>query len=263
MKLSRTLTDTKMNDEDRHYIEWIAARHNIGFLDHAGAMVIAARSGENQVLSYATSFSVVNESHTNKALYLDNEDASSEEDAYFIALHELGHTILKHQRNGRDPIENEIEAWEWALAHAQRWPNDEAICNMMDALATYTDTAESRERPDSLLALASNPDLWEQHGWKLKQFKLPALSGVDPAELIGKDGVIRNIPQPFAKMLATYIQDSKDIENHNFLVNIDQLLSDPTVAARMDETARMLGLDPEKMKRDLHRQMDEKGLPHE
>src|SRR5215831_4655278 len=154
MNVSDTLTNTDMNDDDRHHVEWIARRHNIEFLDHTMAMMIAARAGEEQVLAHAASFSVTNGAGGRKGLYLDPEDANSPEDAYFIALHELGHTILKHQNNGKDDIENEIEAWEWAFSHATRWPDDDTICHALDALSTYTDNREALDRPDSLLAMA-------------------------------------------------------------------------------------------------------------
>lgn len=46
-------------------------------------------------------------------------------DAYFAALHEIGHCVLGHARNGRstrryvaDVMRAEIETWLWAAEHA-------------------------------------------------------------------------------------------------------------------------------------------------
>lgn len=226
MKIGDKLLDTIMSDDDKGHIEAIARRHDIAFLDHAVAMMVGARSEEGGVLAHSVSFSVMNGAG-NKALYLDAEECETPDEAYFVALHELGHSILKHHNNGKDDVTNEIEAWEWAINHAQRFPEDYTVETIINALSTYTDNAEGRARPDSLLALAVDPDLWVSKGWKFKVFKPLALSGMNPAPLVDKEGNVREVPQPFAKMLAEYIQFSKEAETQGLVNNMIKTLADP------------------------------------
>lgn len=250
MKIGDKLLDTTMNDDDKGHIESIARRHNIAFLDHTIAMMIGARSEKHEILANTTSFSVMNEAGS-QALFLDPEEPETADEAYFIALHELGHSILKHHNNGMDDVTNEIEAWKWAFDHAQHWPTDESIEQMINALSTYTDSHEADLRPESLLALACRPDLWEKEGWKFKVFKPLAISGMDPVPLVGKDGKVRNVPQPYAKMLAEYIQYCKDRENEGFLENMRKTLSDPDMKERLDKVTAKLGIDPNQIREYL------------
>ncbi len=60
---------------------------------------------------------------------------------YAIALHELGH-VLGHQSGRR--IDKEVQAWEWAKAHALVWTKRMQETKQT-ALASYVRWAESKQ----------------------------------------------------------------------------------------------------------------------
>jgi len=250
MKAGDTIPDTMMNEEDKNHVEWIARHHGIVFFDLTMAMMIGAQSEKQELLSSTVSFSASNGMGT-EGLFLDPHEGNSEDGAYFIALHEMAHSILKHHTSGKDDVTAEIEAWEWALSHAQHPPDDDTIEMMLNALATYTDNREARARPESLLALAGDPGLWDREGWDIKTFKPLALSGMDPVLLVNKEGKTREVPQPMARMIAEYIQYSVDYGRENLMENMRKTLEDPDIAQRLDKVAAEKGIDVSALRKFL------------
>ena len=73
--------------------------------------------------------------------------------AYFSALHEVGHVVLGHVRlkddNGTPKvIDQETEAWEWALAHAKFKPTRDVCKAISNFIGSYLAAQETTPRPD-------------------------------------------------------------------------------------------------------------------
>jgi hypothetical protein len=58
---------------------------------------------------------------------------------YFTALHEIGHVVLGHHpgRWRRPRVEQEGEAWLWALDQAIIFPSPGTAADIMDAIDSY------------------------------------------------------------------------------------------------------------------------------
>jgi len=142
-----------MNENDKQHIEAICLRHDIRRLNFMEATLFRmAEARQNGTwhrvvngLIYATSFGGVcgkDLGSLKRYLYIDEDEADTAEQEYFIHLHEIAHLILGHPDSGRDMeahVKIEIEAWEWALSHAQYEPGDDTLIMIQNALATYTD----------------------------------------------------------------------------------------------------------------------------
>lgn len=133
------------DDWDKGHVETIARRHGIILLNKLQAQLFAmtvAPDSRTAMSLMGASFSTRSgdEQTDVRLTHIDPNNYDSSEAGYFTALHELGHQILKHgQEEPEKIIQNEIEAWEWAVAHANRFPSDDTICFMLDNLSTYTD----------------------------------------------------------------------------------------------------------------------------
>src|SRR6266478_1245117 len=129
-----------MNDNDKQHIEAICRRHDIRIFSEREAIVFRVLNDPDYV-SYSVSFSASNPVTGEKALYVDEEECETEAESYYVGLHEIGHQVLGHIGGGtpEQHVEREIEAWEWAIAHAQYPPNDAVIIMIINALSTYTD----------------------------------------------------------------------------------------------------------------------------
>lgn len=220
MKITDKITDTIMSEDDQAHVEWIARRHDIQFLDRTAAMMVASQTNHDELLYVTNSFTVRN-GHGNIGLYLDESDGDSPEMAYFVALHELGHSILGHHNAEDNDVDNEIAAWEWALSHANHEPSDETLIGIQEALATYTDGAEGVARPDSFLAL-TNPDTWKRNGWNFKQFLACNKENRDAAFItVTGHKATREIPNPFANMLADWLNLTRECEREKLKENVE------------------------------------------
>jgi len=251
MNAGDTILETRMSDDDKHHVEWLARRNGVDFLDHSFAMMIGARSKQQEILASATSFSVETASG-NRGLFLDPDESHRPDTAYFIALHEMGHSVLGHHKN-KDPrrdFQQEVEAWEWAVAHAYRFPDEESCEYIFDALSTYADTDEAKARPDSLLALATMPEAWTDK-YTYRAFKALATKGdTNPVPLNSPAGT-RYVPQPMAGLLIKYIEHQRECEKEGFMDNMRKVFSDPMVAAKVEKVAAKLGLNWDEMKKEL------------
>ena len=60
--------------------------------------------------------------------------------AYYTALHELGHIACKHRHSDNPAriIAKEVEAWEWAIDHAKQPPTEAIIQHIGRCLDSYT-----------------------------------------------------------------------------------------------------------------------------
>lgn len=229
MKVSDKITNTIMNDAQKAHIEWIAGRHNIAFLDRTLAMMIASTKGHDELLYVTNSFSVRN-GHGDIALYLDESDHHDPEMAYFVALHELGHSILGHHSTNDESddqnVSNEIAAWDWAITHAMIQPSDETLIGIQEALSTYTDGAEGIARPDSFLAL-TNPETWKKKGWDFKKFLACNKDNRDAEYItVSSDKATFDIPNPFANMLADWLNYTNKCEREKLKENVDLALQE-------------------------------------
>lgn len=63
--------------------------------------------------------------------------------SYLVALHELGHVLGP---NPRLRLEQEVAAWQWALAHAIVEPTPANYRSILRALESYRRRAERRRR---------------------------------------------------------------------------------------------------------------------
>jgi hypothetical protein len=244
-----------MNEADRQHLESIARRHGIDFFDHTMALSLAARAGRNEILCAAASFALI-DGDGNKGLYLDPDDANTPEEAYFIGLHEVAHTLLGHHTNDKDNVSNEIEAWEWTLNHAQYWPSDDAICKILDSLSTYTDGYEAEQRPESLLAIVTDPDLWVKYKWSLTLLNVRigfARQEDTKTVMLGDPPNERILDIGFAQMVADYIHYAKEYQEETFLRNMKRMFNDPDLVARVPEPAKKL---VDELLRDANKNLD-------
>jgi len=223
MKQSDKLFETQMDEDQAGHIETVARRNGIQFLDRTLAMMTAFRAGNEELLSNAASFAVMgldrDTGERQKALYLDAHDGKNALEAYYIALHELGHLILDHHYNGKDSVDNEIEAWEWTLSHAQHEPDDDIYEMMMNCLATYTDCEEAEKRPYSLLALTT-PHAWRNNGWSRKEFRENTEKATGDTVTVGQlpNGIV--VPLRYAQMVNSYIADCRNHEEEILKLNV-------------------------------------------
>lgn len=158
-----------MKEEDKAHIQLICDRNNIRWLNDAESLMYNLMHKNYDLIKTGSSYSSqLIDRNTGeprlKAIYINPKDAEEfeldstpeldEENEYFVALHELGHSILGHHSyNHTDQTElpheqieeNEMAAWEWAFSHANYWPSDETIVRSLCALSTYTH-AEQWER---------------------------------------------------------------------------------------------------------------------
>jgi|SRR5215469_6480689 len=244
MKTTQHIPETLMSASDKEHIEWIAGRHDVRFFDRMAAMAVMANAGQMEMLSSMVSFSAMGASGK-QALYLDPDETKSADEAYFVALHELGHSVLGHHGKTSTPeteIAAEIEAWEWALNHAQHQPEDDTLVLMQDALATYTDNAEADLRPDSILG-TSLPDNWVKHGWHKESFEQALLK----AEEAGEETVIlsgntasdkRTLSTLYARMLLDWIKYSIAYERERLQDNVAHALDE---VKRAFDTSKLSG----------------------
>lgn len=97
------------------------------------------------------SFTALNKVTSEAVMYLEEGEAD-DNGSYFIALHEMGHAALEHNKvkgslTMAQKVEQEIAAWEWALANAKSRPTDSTLLMIMDAVSTYTDHLAEIESP--------------------------------------------------------------------------------------------------------------------
>lgn len=134
------------------HIEYLAATNDIRVLNDKEAEIVmlmhAINGGGVSWILYQNSFSGVSPSGR-KVLYVD-DNSDDPIVKYFIGLHEIGHQALGHVNADEDDfevvVENEINAWKWALEHSIIEPTDAVYCDMMAALLTYTDHLEQINR---------------------------------------------------------------------------------------------------------------------
>jgi hypothetical protein len=152
-----------MRQNDQQHIDAICLRHGIKWLSKMDALFYAmthpnigrAINSSGDLGSFSVRLQHKNTGeHKLRGIFISRDEleadaqeifgaADIDEHEYFVALHELGHNILQHDsRDGIIPLEkqaqNEIDAWEWAFAHAQYWPSDETILAALNACTTYT-----------------------------------------------------------------------------------------------------------------------------
>jgi len=223
MKISEHILNTTMSDDQKGHIEVIARRNGIAFLDRTLAMTIALQAGHDELLYNAASFAMVgqHDDQDRKALFLDKDDGNTPLESYFIALHELGHIILGHHTNNEDPVENEIEAWEWALSHTQHEADDDILLLIQNCLATYCDGREAEERPESLLSL-TNPDTFKNNKLSINDFIKRARAATGDTVTLGE----RQIPIEYARMIADWISESRKQEQQTLRDNVEEALEE-------------------------------------
>lgn len=133
-----------MNEQQQAHIDLLCTRHNIHQLTFLQAGLLSIKIRNLRFLAAPNSFSTQGGDSGGKFVFINPDDAESDQEEYFAGLHEIGHLMHKH-RNGENGItfnqviQNEIEAWEWAVAHANEFPADDTVCFIIDNLSTYTD----------------------------------------------------------------------------------------------------------------------------
>lgn len=159
-----------MRENDQQHLDAICARNSIDIINRMQALHLIISScklghtSPGQLLLFmkqSTSFGGLavdpETGEQRRIIFIDDSEFGEDdhEPEYFCALHEIGHALLGHaspekgkpeDRPMAEQVEQEIEAWEWALSHAQYFPNDAAICEMLNALGTYTDELANQER---------------------------------------------------------------------------------------------------------------------
>ena len=140
-----------MRPEDKKHVEELCQIHGIVLLDEMG--VLKELVSTNRLNLFGTSISIQKiDSTTQEVVWrgvyvIDHDDDDVD---YMVTLHEMGHAALGHgddkATSWDDMVERELQAWEWAYDHAKYFPNDEAVCDSLDALSTYTHVKDAIAR---------------------------------------------------------------------------------------------------------------------
>ncbi len=149
-----------MNTNDQQHIEAICRRNNIHLItkeEHdlsATAMLNLGHPTTKRDVS-CNAQRLNSDGTRTWGIYLGKDSVNghqkTDEEDYFSALHEIGHCMMGHgleqgpmfnDNNSNESVEHEIQAWEWAYAHAQYWPSDETLLWTLGCLASYTDYTE-------------------------------------------------------------------------------------------------------------------------
>lgn len=134
-----------MNSADRQHIEQLAKELDVILFDKNTAHKHAIESGSFGLmvaLMEGTSFSAPGHNSWGETFLMN--DWQDDEQGYFVALHELGHQALSHpqtfdKRNMTAPeiVTAEVNAWQWALATANRNPSPKAWESIKFAINSY------------------------------------------------------------------------------------------------------------------------------
>lgn len=143
-------------DDEQHYKE-LAEQHHVHIMTEGEAQfhnfMAALTTGNIGLLYNAASFSgtIGDQRHC----FVDEDETDNDDVIYFTMLHEMGHIALGHTEREQakltfdQKVDQEVEAWEWAWYNSRRDLSDEAICNMIDSLSTYTDQLVKIQRGEA------------------------------------------------------------------------------------------------------------------
>lgn len=119
-------------DDEKHFLS-LAKKYNITVMTPSEAF---KTMGFAFFIAGGT-FASKNKFTGEQLICMDYSQFQNQDEAYFAAIHEIGHFACQHHHAGMDEVQAELEASEWAVENLNRQMTDRMAIACIDALLTY------------------------------------------------------------------------------------------------------------------------------